>query len=169
MERFNISYSHKKIPIQTEKQYKIQLIAKIENLVKTMRWKALDFLGKLDNQVKDTYGFKSSKCPPSVNELSSFESDLLMMIHNVEFQPVKNRFLSKLKEDVKTTKNPKELLIDADKSSNIYKMDKDTYKKYLKENVTKKYKKSNRNKVIKINIVAKKIAKKLKIDDNDKV
>ena len=85
MERFNISYSQKKIPIQTEKQYKIQLIAKIENLVKTMRWKALDFLGKLDNQVKDTYGFKSSKCPPSVNELSSFESDLLMMIHNVEF------------------------------------------------------------------------------------
>ena len=134
-----------------------------------MRWKALDFLGKLDNQVKNTYGFKSSKCPLSVNELSSFESDLLMMIHNVEFQPVKNRFLSKLKEDVKTIKNPKELLIDADKSSNIYKMDKDTYKKYLKENVTKKYKKSNRNKVIKINIEAKKIAKKLKIDDNDKV
>ena len=93
MERFNISYSQKKIPIQTEKQYKIQLIAKIENLVKTMRWKALDFLGKLDNQVKDTYGFKSSKCPPSVNELSSFESDLLMMIHNVEFQPVKNIFI----------------------------------------------------------------------------
>ena len=169
MERFNISYSQKKIPIQTEKQYKIQLIAKIENLVKTMRWKALDFLGKLDNQVKDTYGFKSSKCPPSVNELSSFESDLLMMIHNVEFQPVKNRFLSKLKEDVKTIKNTKELLINADKSSNIYKMDKDTYKKYLKENVTKKYKKSNRNKVIKINIEAKKIAKKLNIDDNDKV
>ena len=54
-----------------------------------MKWKALDFLGKLDNQVKDIYGFKSSKCPPSVNELSSFESDLLMMIHNVEFQPVK--------------------------------------------------------------------------------
>ena len=93
-----------------------------------MRWKALDFLGKLDNQVKNTYGFKSSKCPPLVNELSRFESNLLMMIHNVEFQPVKNRFLSKLMEDVKTIKSTKELLINADKSSNIYKMDQDTYK-----------------------------------------
>ena len=50
-------------------------------------------------------------------------------------------------EDVKTIKSTKELLINADKSSNIYKMDKDTYKKYLRENVTKTYKKSNRNKV----------------------
>ena len=88
-----------------------------------------------------------------------------MMIHNVEFQPVKNRFLSKSKEDVKTIKNTKELLINASKSSNIYKMDKDTYKKYLRENVTKTYKKSNRNKVNKIIIEAKKIATKLKIDD----
>ena len=131
-----------------------------------MRWKALDFLGKLDNQVKNTYGFNSSKCPPSVNELSSFESNLLMMIHNVEFQPVKNRFLSKLKEDVITIKSTKELLINVDKSSNIYEMDKDTYKKYLKENVTKTDKSSNRNneKVNKINIEAK-ITTKLKIND----
>ena len=62
---------------------------------------------RLENQVKDTYGFKSSKCPPSVNELSSFESDLVITTHNVEFQPVKNRFLSKLKKDVKTIKNTK--------------------------------------------------------------
>ena len=61
-----------------------------------MRWKALDFLGKLDNQVKNTYGFKSSTCPPSVEELSRFESDLLMMIHNVEFQPVKKQIFIKI-------------------------------------------------------------------------
>ena len=70
-----------------------------------------------------------------------------------------------MKKDVKTIKNTKDLLINADKSSNIYKMDKDTYKKYLRENVTKTYKKSNRNKVNKIIIEAKKIATKLKIDD----
>ena len=58
-----------------------------------MRWKALELLGKLDNQLRNSYGFKSSKCPPLViNELSNFE--LLMMIHNVEFQPVKNRLFS---------------------------------------------------------------------------
>ena len=47
------------------------------------------------------------------------------MIHNVEFESVKNRSLSKLKEDLETIKNTKEQLINADKSSNIYKMDKD--------------------------------------------
>ena len=57
------------------------------------------------------------------------------MINNVEFQPVKNSFLSKLKEDIKTIKETKELPINTDKSSNIYKMEKDTYtyKKCLRE------------------------------------
>ena len=112
--------------IPMEEQYKMQLICEVENLVKRMRWKAIEFLGRLDNKVRDNFGFKSGKCLPLVNELSNFESDLLIMIHNVEFQPVKNGFLSKLKEDVKNIKNTKEFLINTDISSNIYKMDKDT-------------------------------------------
>ena len=48
------------------------------------------------------------------------------------------------------------MLINANKSSNIFKMDKHTYKKT--------YKKSSRTKVNKINIEAKKIAAKLKIE-----
>ena len=112
--------------IPMEEQYKMQLICEVENLVKRMRWKAIEFLGRLDNKVRDNFGFKSGKCLPLVNELSNFESDLLIMIHNVEFQPVRNGFLLKLKEDVKTIKNTKEFLINTDMSSNIYKMDKDT-------------------------------------------
>ena len=76
MERFNISYSQKNIPMPIEKQYKIQLIYKVENPAKRMRWKALGFLGKLHNQVRDHYGFKSSKFPPSVNELSNLDQIL---------------------------------------------------------------------------------------------
>ena len=45
-----------------------------------------------------------------------------MMIHNVEFQPVKNRFLWKLKENVKTIKNINELPINNNKLSSIYKI-----------------------------------------------
>ena len=85
-----------------------------------------------------------------------------MMIHNVEFHPVKEIFLLKLKEDVKTMKNTKEWLINADKLSNIYKIENDTCNKSLMENITKTYKKSNRNK---IDIEAKKIATKFKTDD----
>ena len=87
-----------------------------------MRWKTLQFLGKIESQTRNNHGFKSSKCPPSTNELSNFESDLLMIIHDVKFKPVKNRFLSQSKEDVKTIKNIKELLISTNKLSSIYKM-----------------------------------------------
>ena len=47
---------------------------------------------------------------------------------------------------------------------NLYKMEKEDYK-FLSENITKTYKKSNRNKVNKLNLDAMKIADKLSISD----
>ena len=148
-----------------QKEYILQLISKVENVTKRMRWKALQFLGKLDTNNKQTFGFRSPKCPPTVNELGSFEIDLQERISNIKFRPTRNKFLSKLNEDIKTIKNTNELLKNADKSSNIYKMTKEDYKKHLENSITKTYKKSNRNKIKTINRDAKKIAKKLEIDD----
>ena len=148
-----------------EREYKIQLIAKVESFTKRVRWKALEFLGKLGPNEKETFGFKSHNCPPFVNELAEFESDLLTMVHNIEFRLVRNNFLSKLKDDVKVINNTKEVLVSADKSTNTYKMNKNAYNKYLTENITKTYKKANKNKVNRINSEAKRIAEKLKLDD----
>ena len=64
-----------------------------------------------------------------------------MMIRNVDFQLIKNRFLSKLKEDVKTIKKSKDFLINTDILSNIYTMKRDTYNESIPENNTKIYKK----------------------------
>ena len=50
------------------------------------------------------------------------------------------------------------------KACNLYKMEKEDYK-FLSENITKTYKKSNRNKVNKLNLDAMKIADKLSISD----
>ena len=165
MEWFNINYLKKNIPIPTEKEYKIQLIAKVESFTKRMRWKALEFLGKLGPNEKETLSFKSDNCLPFVNELAEFESDLLTMVHNIEFKPVINSFLSKLKDDVKVINDAKEVLVNADKSTNTYKMNKNAYNRYLTENITKTYKKNNKNKVNRINSEAKRIAEKLKLDD----
>lgn len=85
-----------------------------------------------------------------------------MLIYNVEFQPVKNKFLSKLKKNVKTIKNTKELLIRANKLVHFYKMEKGTHNKYLTENITKILKKSNESKVNEINTKAKRITTKFK-------
>ena len=68
-----------------------------------------------------------------------------MMVHNTKFRAMRNNFLSKLKEDVKVINNTKELLVNADKSTNIYKINTNVYKKYLTQNITKTYKKANKN------------------------
>ena len=65
-----------------EKEYKMQFIAKDKSFTKRMRWKVLGFSEKLDSSEKETFGFKLHKCMPSVEELSGFKSDLLMMLHN---------------------------------------------------------------------------------------
>ena len=44
-----------------------------------------------------------------------------MMVQNIEFRPVRNNFLPKLKDDVKVINNTKEIFVNADKSTNIYK------------------------------------------------
>ena len=96
-----------------------------------MRRKTLEFLGKLVSNEKKIFGFKFHKYPSSVQELAESECDLLMMVHNIEFRTVRNNFLSKLKGDVKVINNTKEVLFNADKSTNIYKMNKNTCNKYL--------------------------------------
>ena len=72
MERFDINYSKKNIPLASEKQYKLQLISKVDSVIKKMKQKAMQFLGKLDQNVTETYGFKTNKCPSAIEELSEF-------------------------------------------------------------------------------------------------
>ena len=73
MERFDINYSKKTIAIPSEKEYITQLISKVESVTKRVRWKALQFLGKLELSGKQTFGFKSTKCPPVTSNLGLFE------------------------------------------------------------------------------------------------
>ena len=61
--------------------------------------------------------------------------------------------------------NTKEVLVDGDKSTNTYIINKNAYNKYLTENITKTYKKSNKNKVNRIDSEEKTIAEKLKLND----
>ena len=120
-----------------------------------MRWKALEYLGKLNNSTKESQGFKSRKCIPTVKEMNNFEEDLRLMIKNLEYGNVENEFSKKLTDEIKLIKNTKEMLINADKSRNIHKVSRENYEKYLVENITKTYKKSNKARVNSINKVQK--------------
>ena len=51
MGKFDINYSNKNIPVPSKHQHKNQLTSKVENVIKRMRWKCLEFLGKLSSKI----------------------------------------------------------------------------------------------------------------------
>ena len=98
MEKCNISYSTKNIPLPSRNDYLQRLIEKDRAVFTQIRWKAHFFLN-IDTTwpSKETYGFKLTK--PPIEELKDFEDDMLKMIQSVKFKQVNNPFLNKLKED----------------------------------------------------------------------
>ena len=52
-------------------------------------------LGTLKTQQKESYGFCSRKCSPTIEELAAFEEDVRLMIKNIKFRKVKMNFKQK--------------------------------------------------------------------------
>ena len=166
MEKFNIDYSTKNIPLPSKNDYLQRLIEKTELFLRRMRWKAHFFLNpSTASSSKLTYGFKSTKNPPPIDELKDFEDDMLNMIQSTKFNQVTNPFLNKLKNDTKRIENESKLLIAADKTTNFYKLEPSTYNNLLEQNITKSYKKAQHTATHTIHSVDKSIATKLGIDD----
>ena len=170
MERFNFGYSVKNIPIPTERHYKLQLIDKIEAVVKRMRWKAFFFENNSEenepnNEGKqpNTYGLKSPNCPPPIKELSDFENDLFDLVKKIKFRKIQCDFQNKLNDDIQQVKSSDTTLTPADKTSNMYKLSKDKYNQILNNAITKTYKKSSQERIDKINEGGKKLAEKANI------
>ena len=82
------------------------------------------------------------------------------MIRNLEFRKISYPFQNEIKKDVKKIKSSKKVYLQADKTSNMYLIDKDKYKKLLRENVTQTYKAANDDLEEKINKEAKKFTDK---------
>ena len=64
MEKLQFDYSYKNIPIPSERNYKLQLMDKIELVIKRLRWKAHFYNEKKDvkenetQAIPETYGLK---------------------------------------------------------------------------------------------------------------
>ena len=135
MEKVNLGYSTKNIPLPSRSEYMKNFIEKTEHFLRRMRWKAYHFLNPTESTTKETYGFKSRNSPPRVNELIPFEDGMLNLIQNIHFKDVKCKFQNQMNSDIKN-----KILIPADKTTNYYTMTPD-YDKFIKENVKKTYKK----------------------------
>ena len=169
MEKINLIYSTKNIPLPPRNEYMKRLIEKTEHYLRRLRWKAHYFLsGQAETSTKETYGFKSRNSPPKINELIPFEEGMLKLIHNIEFDDnaSKCNFQRTLYTDIETKiKKPNNLLIPADKTTNYYSMNTATYEKLITENVTKTYKKSCPEVIDQLNSQSARVAKKLGLDN----
>ena len=108
---------------------------------------------------------RTGKGPPPIKELNEFESKMLALVQNIEFNNSNNEFQKVLSEDVKKIKLDNKLLIAADKTTNFYRIDTPAYKQLLNKTITKSYKKAPIKSTNKITSEEKKIAKSLKLDD----
>ena len=143
MEKINFNYSLKNIPTPTKASYQLMLMEKIESFIKRMHWKAHFYLKKVASNIAYTnYGFKTRNCASQCKELQNFEKDLLDIIKLIKFQIVKDNFQRKLKEYISNIKSSPDVYTFADKTTNIYKLPPQDYKKLLHEIITKSYKKS---------------------------
>ena len=96
---------------------------------------------------KETFGFRSTNNPPQLKELKPFEDDLFNLIYSIKYKPVHNKFQEQLKKDKLQITNNQKVVVGADKTSNLYKMEVDEYTKKVMESITKEYKKCNNAKV----------------------
>ena len=163
----------KNIPIASERNYKMQLIDKIEAVIKRMRWKAIFFDDTIENEENDseneetfdTFGLKTPITPKQVPELAEFEKDLIDIVRNIKFRKGMNNFQSKLKQDLRSINESEKLYIPADKTTNMYKMEKNEYDRILKNSVTSTYKKADPNLKRKIDSEGKELVKEHRIAD----
>ena len=93
---------------------------------------------------------------------------MLDMVQNIKFKNQSNqngKFQKKLKADIATVKNNDNVFVKADKSTNYYRMSKESYESYLEQTIQKDYKKCDKSEIVKLVKEEKKFADKLKVAD----
>ena len=103
--------------------------------------------------------------PPYMAELKPFEDDMVDMIKYVEMKHSDNPLQKQMREDIRKIKNITEVIVQADKTANLYLIKTEDYNKYLMDTTSKEYKKTDPSTMDRINGDAAKTAKKLKLDD----
>ena len=148
----------------------VKLIEKIESVIKRMSWKAFFHLNKNGKNEMETekIGFKSKNCPPpQCKELQNFEKDLQNIITCIKYRKSTDCFQTKMKEDISKIKASPNVLVFADKMTNIYQGSPSKYNKLLNYNVTKTNKKSTDRLEKSINMEAKYTVKSIIYVNNE--
>ena len=165
MNLVNLQGSVKNIPIPSFKVYLMMLINSIETLCREMEWAANIYLNPRSKTTKNTFNFRSIKNPPKVKELVKFKNDMLKIVKNVQFKNRNNKFQRKLHDDVIKIRNNNNVIVHADKTSNLYEVEPSTHKKLVQKEVNQEYKKETFKNIQKINTAHKAIVNDLYLQD----
>lgn len=82
-------------------EYKLQLILKMEHLIKRLIWKALAFFGKMEKNDTGKYESRTMSCPPEDEQITKLETHLLLMIKSITFSKVTNDFQIQLQKGIR--------------------------------------------------------------------
>ena len=134
MEKKAYNYSTKNIPIPSERNYKLQLVEKIETFIKIMRWKAIMYNAgcKQNRKLEKKYGLKTLHSPKQVKERSAFEKELIAVVKDIKFRNARSDFQTKLQEDIRLIHKSKKTITYADKTCNIYGLTKEEHTSYYR-------------------------------------
>ena len=144
----------------------MQLTHSIRKVVYAMSWAAFIFLNDIQCEDKETYGFRSQKPMPMVEELKDFKDACVDLIGGIKWRRnASNPLQSKLKEDIKKINKNPNVIVAADKSHNHYEMEPEHYSKLLHDHITKDYKKSSPDEFDRVTAKDKKLAEDLDLED----
>ena len=73
-------------------------------------------------KTKETYGFKSTFNPPASKHLIEFEKEIINLITNIKYRKYTNKFQKMMKDDIENITKSDKIIVQADKTSNMYKM-----------------------------------------------
>ena len=97
MEKVNLDYSTKNIPVPSRNLYQQMVIAKTQKFIHNARWKAHFFLNPQKNSnTKNYFGFKSTNPAPSVLQFKFFEDQLVKLVKNIKFGRKPTNFQNEL-------------------------------------------------------------------------
>ena len=167
----DFGYSLKNIPIPRKISYTKALMEKTESFLKRLRWKAYFFLNNSNEDESHegnngiNFKFKSDAVPPQIPQLVSFENDMYELVRNIKFQSYENEFQQQLRRDVDSIKSSNDLLIPADKTTNLYNLSVEHYEELLTNNITKTYRKSETDAKLKVDKESKDAAIRLGIEN----
>ena len=154
MEPIQLGYSFRNIRVENKHPYLCKLYEQASRFINRIRWKAFWYKKGRDNcDPTDELDkvFPTKRSAPGDEDLASFESDFYDLLENIEFRRYTNPLMDRMTKDIKEIKTSRKLILFADKSSNIYKIDKTKYDQLLFHNVTKDYKKSTSNTIDELN------------------